>query len=678
VSTNGFTSVAPRLDEAGVCALIERSHDAIALVDADGTFRYVSPAVTRILGFSPDELIGSSGLSLLPPEDLEAARAAFSTVVEDPATTLVYEHRYLRKDGSVCWLESTVANLLADPRVGAIVSNFRDVSDRRAAERERQERECQVELGAAVGAAFTARLPLASQLQQCVEALVAHFDAARARIWTLNDDEQVLVLQASAGLETANDEPYQRIPIGAMKMGRIAARRRPHLTNAIADDSDFSDQSWARREGIVSFAGYPLLAGERLVGAMGLFARHPLAATALTVLGSTADVIALGIDRANVDAARESLLARERAARERAEVVEARYRGLFEGVADAILVADVERRYRDVNTAATALLGYTRDELLRMRVEDIVAKSPTWTTAEYDRYQSEGQWQGELELRRKDGTTVSVEARATVVDLPEGPVHISAVRDVSERREFDRLHGELLSTISHDLKNPLTAIHGQAQLLRRRARRQALMDPEVLDAALGVILTSSAHLAAQLTELQDVALLRGGQSLTLDYQPTDLVALTQEAVETARPMVNGHRIQIAGLESELVGTWDAVRLRRVVDNLLANAIKFSPRGGAIDVTVQREDRPDGSWAILAVQDEGVGIPAGEIGTIFERFRRGSNVSGRFAGTGIGLSGARQIVAQHGGEISVQSEVDRGSTFTVALPLIPPHQEDITL
>ncbi|HLL50412.1 MAG TPA: PAS domain S-box protein, partial [Thermomicrobiales bacterium] len=252
MSTNGVTSVAPRLDEAGVRAIIERSHDVIALVDADGTFGYVSPAVTRVLGFSPDELIGTSGLALVPSEDLDAAIRAFSTVVEDPDTTLVYEHRYLRKDGGICWLESTVANLLTDPRVGAIVSNFRDISERRAVERERHERECQVELGAAVGAVFTARLPLASQLQQCAEALVAQFNAARARIWTLDDDEQVLVLQASAGLETANDEPYQRIPVGTLKIGRIAAERRPYLTNAITDDPDFSEQSWARGAGMVS------------------------------------------------------------------------------------------------------------------------------------------------------------------------------------------------------------------------------------------------------------------------------------------------------------------------------------------------------------------------------------------------------------------------------------------
>ena len=389
-------------------------------------------------------------------------------------------------------------------------------------------------------------------------------------------------------------------------------------------------------------------------------------------------MIAVGIDRANAEAAWEGLLERERTARERAEVVEARYRGLFEGVADAILVVDAERRYRDANTAATTLLGYTRDELLTMRVDDIVAKSSTWTAAEFDRYQSEGQWQGELELRRKDGTMVPVEARATVIEMPEGPVNISALRDVSERREFDRLQGELLATIAHDLKNPLTAIHGQAQLLRRRAKRQALTDPAMLDDALGVILTSSAHLATQLTELQDVALLRGGQLLILDYRPTDLIALVQETIETTRPMIIGHRIQITALDDQVVGTWDAARLRRVIDNLLTNAIKFSPHGGTIDVMVRREDRPDGTWAILAVQDEGIGIPADEIDTIFERYRRGSNVSGRFAGTGIGLSGARQIVAQHGGEITVQSEVNRGSTFTVALPLNPPLQEDIAL
>jgi signal transduction histidine kinase len=109
----------------------------------------------------------------------------------------------------------------------------------------------------------------------------------------------------------------------------------------------------------------------------------------------------------------------------------------------------------------------------------------------------------------------------------------------------------------------------------------------------------------------------------------------------------------------------------VLDNLLANAIKYSPAGGRIVVTLGQDQRQGEDWAVLTVQDEGVGIPAVDLAHIFERFRRGSNVTGRFAGTGIGLSGARRIVEQHGGTIAVESEQGRGSMFTVSLPLTPP-------
>jgi signal transduction histidine kinase len=119
-------------------------------------------------------------------------------------------------------------------------------------------------------------------------------------------------------------------------------------------------------------------------------------------------------------------------------------------------------------------------------------------------------------------------------------------------------------------------------------------------------------------------------------------------------------------------------LERVLGNLLSNAIKYSPDGGEIAVTVEVEGRKgggtegggdgEGEWAVLTVRDEGVGIPAGEVPKLFERFFRASNVAGRIAGTGVGLAGARQIVAQHGGTIAVASEEGRGSAFTVRLPL----------
>jgi signal transduction histidine kinase len=111
-------------------------------------------------------------------------------------------------------------------------------------------------------------------------------------------------------------------------------------------------------------------------------------------------------------------------------------------------------------------------------------------------------------------------------------------------------------------------------------------------------------------------------------------------------------------------------MERVIRNMLDNAIKYSPAGGDIVVRADAEECGDGTWAVLAIQDRGIGIPAADLPFVFDRFHRGGNVAGRIAGSGIGLTGARQIVEQHGGAIAVESREGEGSTFTLRLPLAP--------
>ena len=130
-----------------------------------------------------------------------------------------------------------------------------------------------------------------------------------------------------------------------------------------------------------------------------------------------------------------------------------------------------------------------------------------------------------------------------------------------------------------------------------------------------------------------------------------------------------HSIRAETSTERLIGAWDAARLERVVQNLLGNAIKYSPEGGEVVVTIARQEDAAGARAVLAVRDQGVGIPPTDRPHVFDRFHRAENVVGRIAGTGIGLASARQIVEQHGGTISVQSALGRGSTFTVRLPLV---------
>jgi signal transduction histidine kinase len=128
---------------------------------------------------------------------------------------------------------------------------------------------------------------------------------------------------------------------------------------------------------------------------------------------------------------------------------------------------------------------------------------------------------------------------------------------------------------------------------------------------------------------------------------------------------DSHVVRFEPSVAELAGTWDSARLERVLANLLANALKYSPSGGEVLVEVSR----DADWAVLSVADHGIGIPAADLPHIFERFRRASNVAGRIAGSGLGLAGARDIVEQHGGTIFVLSEEGRGSRFVVRLPLL---------
>ncbi len=175
-------------------------------------------------------------------------------------------------------------------------------------------------------------------------------------------------------------------------------------------------------------------------------------------------------------------------------------------------------------------------------------------------------------------------------------------------------------------------------------------------------------MVALIGDLLDAARLQAGQALTLERRPTDLVALVGGLVAEHQERTDRHTIRFEATVPSLVGAWDAERVERVVGNLLANAVKYSPAGGTIRVSVRREAEGGDPVAVVMVQDEGLGIPAADLARLFEPFHRASNVAEHIPGTGLGLASARHIIAEHGGTINLQSEEDRGTTVTVRLPL----------
>jgi PAS domain S-box-containing protein len=349
-----------------------------------------------------------------------------------------------------------------------------------------------------------------------------------------------------------------------------------------------------------------------------------------------------------------------------AHAAEARYRGLFEGTKDGIVVFDPEGTCVDVNPALTQMTRFTRQEMVGYPMSHVASGGP-WEDGEMARLRRDGQWQGEFTLRRREGEPMVVDAVITRVALPAGPAFAGVLRDVTERRQFEEMQEEFLSSLAHDLKNPMTTVRGQTQLWLRRLNRGQAIDAERLETSLQGIEAAAMRMTHLLDELADVMRLRAGHEIELQIHHTDLVDLARRSIAELARTTDLHEIRLHADQPKLFGEWDAPRVERVLVNLLGNAIKYSPGGGVIDVRVARTCDDGGCMALLSVTDQGVGIPTADLERIFERFQRAANVRS-IAGTGIGLSGVRRIVELHGGTITVESVEGKGSTFTVCLPL----------
>jgi signal transduction histidine kinase len=177
-------------------------------------------------------------------------------------------------------------------------------------------------------------------------------------------------------------------------------------------------------------------------------------------------------------------------------------------------------------------------------------------------------------------------------------------------------------------------------------------------------------MAREVDELGDIAAMLGGRSPCLELLPCDLVALALHLATDYQATTDRHNIRVESAAPQLVGTWDAPRLARVMANLLSNAIKYSPDGGEIVVTLAPEQAPEGTEAVIVVGDHGIGIPASDLPLLFSPFHRASNVRS-VAGSGLGLASVKQVVELHGGTIAAESQEGIGTTVTIHLPLASP-------
>ncbi len=272
---------------------------------------------------------------------------------------------------------------------------------------------------------------------------------------------------------------------------------------------------------------------------------------------------------------------------------------------------------------------------------------------------------GALSLIRSDESHPFTEADVPLVQEVGNRAAsvVDNVRLLAELTEAVRLRDDFLAVVSHDMRTPLAAILGYVQLATRRAGRLEDGDRRLVE-YLGAAERTAERMTELVADLMDVSLLRSGQQLPMRTAPVALRALVAAILDERRKLVRDHHFAAPSDGEEIVVAGDERRLRRVLDNLLDNAVKFSGAGSVIRVEIGGT----ADHGTISVADEGRGIASDELPFVFERFRRGSNTAG-IRGIGLGLTGSRDIMRQMGGDISVSSRLGEGTTFVLTLPRI---------
>jgi signal transduction histidine kinase len=227
-----------------------------------------------------------------------------------------------------------------------------------------------------------------------------------------------------------------------------------------------------------------------------------------------------------------------------------------------------------------------------------------------------------------------------------------------------RVRDDFMNAASHDLRTPLTGVMGRSDLIQTRLNSGSPLDEAWFRTQVDLLRQSARRLAATVEEITDAAQLQMGRPLSLKLEVIDIgemVRAVSAMVAAASVWNNAAPVEVQAPEGVVI-EGDRRRLERVVQNVVGNAVKYSPSGAPVQVSVDG----DAQWATITVRDHGVGVPPDELSRLFTRFYRASTSKG-IAGTGIGLAGSRTIVEQHGGGITLESVVGEGTTVIVSLP-----------
>lgn len=396
---------------------------------------------------------------------------------------------------------------------------------------------------------------------------------------------------------------------------------------------------------VKSILSVPLFVGERVTGVLTVGRRsasEPFSEHHVHLLSTLADSAAIAIENARLYWQADS---------ERAKLDT-----ILREIEDAVIVTDADLRLLLANNAARSAFELT-DAALGQPLADVIPLKSVLDLFDQRKLRSQA-WRADIVLA--DGRTLQGQ-----LSVLSGIGYGAVLHDITRLKELDKIKSEFVSIVSHDLRTPLTAIRGYVELLPRVGP----LNDQQRDFVARVEY-SMTNIVSLISDLLDIGRVEAG--VDWEMKPLALDAIVREAVEElqAEAAKAQHHLtaQLAPLSPAL---GNARRLRQVVNNLVGNALKYTPVGGQIAVIA----REDGEFLFLQVRDTGIGIALDDQRHIFDKFYRvRSDATERIAGSGLGLSIVKAIVEKHNGRVWVESEPGKGSTFTVVLPKFKPSGE----
>jgi PAS domain S-box-containing protein len=350
---------------------------------------------------------------------------------------------------------------------------------------------------------------------------------------------------------------------------------------------------------------------------------------------------------------------------------EERYRTIFENSAVAITMTDEQERLISWNKFMERLLGMGRRDLYLKPIESLYPADEWEKIRDCNVRQKGMQHHLETRMFRKDGKLIDVDMSLSVLTDPDGKItgSIGVITDVTERREAEErakeaaeLKSQFVATVSHELRTPLNAVkEGVAIVLDEVTGRLNVDQKKFLDIAKRNV----DRLGDLITDILDFQKLEADR-MKLDLQTNSIDEVLSDVRETMALYARKNQVELSfGTAKDMPrARFDRAKIIQVLTNLIGNAIKFTPQGGRVSVNVQQQNE---DW-VISVSDTGMGIPKEALPKIFERFYRVNRPGTEIQGTGLGLAIVHKIVTMHGGRIDVQSEPDRGTVFTVFLPI----------